>query len=398
MAEYSRIAKGSFTAASGQTSAAIQLPFTPDRVEVFNLTNIAAGAPSSAAAILKAYVDFAAPTVTPSGGSPASTFVEMYNGSGTGAYVTDSIANPNGINVIQAGLALQYGPAVNIVVPSTSGSVAKTNSTTITVTVAAGHGLNSGNWVVFQNLYQTATTGMQQICGIPFQVTVTNSTVFTISWVGNAGNLTAITNACTGVPTFKQILYPVLYAPGIAFPWTITQSGNVITVNTTAPHNFRVGQQIGFRIPSQYGSTQLNELPDVLIPGQPQYFYVATVPSATSFTVNSGISFTAFNVNQPFSAFPGLPFAQVVAVGDVNSGGYPYAGGPLYPSPYVYNGFSLNSVNTINGPGIFGAYINSTWQGFVINAGLPQIVGAGTIVTSGAVVEWRAYLSDYSSP
>jgi hypothetical protein len=395
MAEYSRMAKGSFTAASGQTSAAVQLPFVPDRVEVFNLTNIAAGPPSSAAAILKAYVDFAAPTV---GSSPASTMVEMYNGAGTGVYVTDSIANPNGISTVQAGLALQYGPAVNIVVPSTSGSVAKTNSTTITVTVAAGHGLNSGNWVIFQNLYQTATTGMQQICGIPFMVTVTSSTVFTISWVGNSSDLTAITNACTGVPTFKQILYPVLYAPGVAFPWTITQAGNVITVDTTAPHNFRVGQEIAFRIPSQYGATQLNSLPDVLIPGSPLYFYVASVPSSTSFTVNSGISFTAFTVNQPFSSFPGLPFAQVVAVGDVNSGGYPYTGGALYPSPYTYNGYSLNSVTTINGPAIHGAYINATWQGFVINAGLPQTVGAGTIVTSSSVIAWRAFLDDYSNP
>ena len=40
MAEYSRLAKGSFTASSGQTTAVVNLPFMPDYVELWNYTNI----------------------------------------------------------------------------------------------------------------------------------------------------------------------------------------------------------------------------------------------------------------------------------------------------------------------------------------------------------------------
>ena len=43
MAEYSRLAKGTFVAAgtaSSATSAVITLPFTPDYVELWNYTNI----------------------------------------------------------------------------------------------------------------------------------------------------------------------------------------------------------------------------------------------------------------------------------------------------------------------------------------------------------------------
>jgi hypothetical protein len=390
MAEYSRIAKGNFTAVSGQTSAVVNLPFQPDFVEIWNYTNIAAGVTDST--LTRAWWDNK--LVDASTGNNA-TMVEGY--SSAGALIYD-VVQTNGISTFAAGQLLQYGPTVLL---GGSGGIAKTSGTVLTVTTTAAHGLVPGNWVIFQNLYQTSTTGMQQIAGIPFQIqTVASTTTFTIEWVGNAANLTAITTGgLNTLASFKKILYPSLYVPGVAFPWTITVTGGVGTVNTTAPHNFQVGQEIGFRIPSVYGGTQLNELPDVLIPGSPQYYYVATVPTATSFTFNNAPAITTFSVaNPPFTSFPGLKFAQVVAVGDVNSGGFPYTGGALYPSPTVFGGNSLTAAPTINGPAIQGAYINNTSQGFVIGPGAATVITGTTIVTSTSQIYWRAYLSDLASP
>lgn len=389
MAEYSRVAKGNFTAASGQTSAAINLPFQPDFVEVWNYTNIKT---SGASLLTRAWWDS---RLVDAGTGNNATMVEGYS-SGT-ATIFDVIQS-NGISSFAAGQLLQYGPVVLL---GGSGGIAKTSSTVLTVTTTAAHGLIPGNWVTFQNLYQTSTTGMQQLAGIPFEVlTTASTTTFTIGWVGNSANLTAITTGgLNTLASFKQILYPVLYEPGVAFPWTITVSGGVGTVNTTAPHNFKTGQEIAFRIPSVYGAQELNELPNVSIPGSPKYFYVATVPTATSFTFNSAPAITAFSVANPaFTSFPGLKFAQVVAVGDVNTGGDPYIGGALYPSPTVFGNNVLTATSTINGPAIYGSYINNTSQGFVIGAGAPTVITGTTIVTSASQIYWRAYLSDYASP
>jgi hypothetical protein len=383
MAEYSRIAKGHVTNPATGSPIVINLPFQPDSVSFWNYS-LANTTPTSQNVI--------------SGNWDVSmgqgyAVIEGYN---TTPYLQYDTVTSNGITSFAAGIGNQLGPLVLLGTTGGAG-IAQTSSTVLTVTTAAAHGLLPGNWILLQNLYQTATTGMQQIAGIPFEVlTVASTTTFTIGWVGNASNLTAITTAATGAAGFKQILYPVLYAPGVAFPWTITVSNGVGTVNTTAPHNFQIGQQIAFRIPSAYGAQQLNSLPDTLIPGQSLYYYVATVPTATSFTFTGAPAITAFNVALPaFTSFPGLKFAQVVAVGDINSGGYPYSGSALYPAPTLYTGNTLVQSSTINGPAIQGSFVNNTSQGFIIGA------GAGTALTTatmngvtGNIIYWRAYLSD----
>jgi len=266
----------------------------------------------------------------------------------------------------------------------------------LTVTTAAAHGLSPGQWVVFQNLYETATTGMQQLAGIPFQVQSANftTTVFQVAWLGNASNLTAIDTAATGAAGFRQILYPTLYEPGVCYPYTITVTNGVGTVTTTAPHNFQVGQEIMFKIPLSYGAQNLNELPNVLIPGSPQYFYVSAVTSATVFTfANAPVLSTAYSVNNTFASFPGLKFAQCVAVGDINTGGTLYSGTQLYPSPQIYTG--LASAPTINGPAILGAYVNNTSMGFVIGAGTGRVVTGAVLVGANTnVIYWTAYQDD----
>jgi len=115
------------------------------------------------------------------------------------------------------------------------------------------------------------------------------------------------------------------------------------------------------------------------------------VTNSTTFVVNiNSTAFTAFNPNQSFLSFPGLKYPQVFLGGDVNTGGLQIsAGSQLYPSPQVFNGFTSSTsigANTINGPAILGAYVNATFQGFVI--------GSGVSGTSGDTIYWRAYMHD----
>lgn len=385
MAEYSRLAKGHVTTVTGGGTPVINLPFQPDTVEWWNYTASTSG--GAAGYVTNGYWD-----ISMGQGAAIYDVVTV-----TTLALTAATTTTGGVTSFAAGQLLQYGPLVLL---GGSGGIAKTDSSTLSVTTTAAHGLIVGDWVVFQNLYETSTTGMQQIAGIPFIVkSVGSTTTFTVEWLGNAGNLTAIDGSATGAAGFKKILYPQLYVPGIAFPWSITLSGGVVTVYTTAPSNFVVGQEIAFNIPKIYGGQELNELPDVLIPGSPNYFYVTSVGSVEVnstyvdfFTFNYSGSLSTFSVaNPPFLSFPGLGFAIVKAVGDINSGGYPYTGGNLYPSPTVVTGNStttLTTSSTINGPAIYGSYINNTRQGFFI--------GTTAAPTAAQVIYWQATLHDLS--
>ena len=83
---------------------------------------------------------------------------------------------------------------------------------------------------------------------------------------------------------------------------------------------------------------------------------------------------------------------QIVAVGDVNTGGVQIsAGSQLYPPPYTMP-IGTTRVNTINGPAIQGAFFNNTSQGFVMGA------AAAVAAQSGQTIYWRAFLHDGTFP
>lgn len=384
MAEYSRMAKGSFTATS--TQQVVNLPFQPDYVEIWNYSIIKTAAANK---IARAWWDN---KLLDSGVNP--TMVEIYNNSS--AVVFDTIQS-NGISSFAAGQLLQYGTVYNHAV----GDFSITAASPAVVTTTVAHGLVSGNVIVFSNLYQTATTGMQQMAGVPLTVTVSSTTQFSVNWNASGSNYTAFNSAtATGnVGSWKEVLYPYLYCPEQAVITAINTSTNTIT--TAAAHNFQVGQEVAFRIPTAWGSTQLNSLPNILIPASPNYYYVTAVTQNT-FTVSTSLSaVTAFNPNQAFASFPGLKMPQVVPVGDVNTGGAVItAGSPLYPSPQVFSGYNNTAAATINGPAIQGAFVNNTSQGFVIGPGVTAVDASGTpsIIANGNIVLWHAYQHDLAQP
>jgi len=367
MAEYSRIAKGNFV--STGAAKAVNLPFQPDAVEFWNYT--AAGTPA-ANGVPYAYWDA-------SMGQGFAT-AEYFNAT---PVLSSGNVIVNGISTFSAGIALQFGPLQQIV------GITKANPASVNV---VGHGYSTGDVVIFQGLYETQyTTGMPQIDGMPFVVTVVDANNFTINWNTNQSNYTALVGSPPGAYV-KKVLYPYLYVPGVSFISAITL-GSTTTISTTTAHNLVVGQEVAFRIPSVYGTVQLNSLPNILIPGSPMYGYVVSVPSSNSVVVNiNSTNYTAFNSNQTVASVDGLSFPQMVAVGDVNTGGTQIsAGSQLYPSPVV------NGVTSIGGPAIQGAYINNTSQGFVIGVGsLVGLASTSLVGASGNVIYWRAYLSDYA--
>jgi hypothetical protein len=375
MAEYSRLAQGKVTSTGGQT--AVIIPFQAQYISIDNTTRITAGTGTTSASWHQDMGQGAAINTT----------------SGTLGFITAAIGT--GFKTFQAGMALQLGPTVIL---GASGGITQ-SATAPVVTTTTAHGLVVGDVVIFSNLYQTSTTGMQQMAGIPFQVvTVPSTTTFTINWNNNGSNYAAITaGGLNTLASYKQVLYPALYAPGVSIISAVStaSSGTMTSIQTTAPTNVQVGQEVGFHIPTVWGPTQLNELPDILIPGSPQYYYVVSVTDSTNFVINVPFAtLTAYNSNQSFLSFPGLKFPQVAAVGDINSGGFPYTGNALYPSPLIFNGFqgsvaNTSQVNTINGPAIQGAFINATFQGFIIGSAI-----SGTL---GDTIYWKAYMNDFNT-
>lgn len=374
MAEYSRLAKGRFT--STGAAQIINLPFIPDYVEFTNYT--AAATPANHG------IPFASWDANMGQGF---AIVDLFNA--TPVLTTDSV-DANGISTFAAGQLLQFGPTLAI-----SGI---TKASAAVVTTTTNHGLASGDVVVFQGLFQSATTGMPQINGIPFTVTVTGATTFSIPWNTNQSNYTALSGSPSGA-TVKKVLYPYLYFPGQTFISAITL-GTTTTIDTTSAHNFVLGQEVAFRIPSQWGTTQLNSLPNTLVPGSPVYGYVIAVTDYNTVIVNVDSSaYTAFNSNQTVASVPGLSYPQIVAAGDVNTGGVQISSGSaLYPPPYSLP-IGTTRVNTINGPAIQGAFVNNTAQGFIIGAGTAQGDASSVLVGAASdVIYWRALLHDYSSP
>jgi len=373
MAEYSRIASGNFI--STGTPQLITLPFVPQAIEMWNYSSFATPAQHG---IPRAFWDV---NMGQGGG-----VVDLFNAT---PVLTTDVITAGGFSTVAAGQLLQYGPAL----PITS----TTKGATTTVTTTNPHGLTSGNVVILQGLYTSSTTGMPQICGIPFVVTVTGASTFTILW-NTAGSDYANYALGYAVATVKQVLFPALYVPGTTVISAISL-GSTTTITTTAPHNMQVGQEVGFRITTAWGTTQLNSLPNSFIPGSPVYGFVTSVTNSTTVVVNiNSSSFTAFNVNQPVAAVPGLEFPQMVAVGDVNSGYGANTMAPFYPSPTVYTGYGTIATATINGPTVLGAYINATFQGFVIGAGSSVTDAASVLVGSSTnQIYWRAMLYDYGS-
>lgn len=382
MGEYSRIAQGSFACTA--TKQVVYLPFEPDYVKVTNINgcNYIGAATTSVISLEWA-------SCMQQGDGIFYSKLGAISGTPTGYYYPQSALTiggaGSGISTFSAGLSFSYGAPIAI-----SGiTKAVVASTTPLVTTVTAHGYNDGDIVILEGI-----PGMQQMAGIPMGVNVISANTFSIPWNTSGSSYTAVSNPGPTYTSFvKKINFPFLYAPGVSIISAIGL-GTSTTITCTTNTNLVVGSQVAFRIPPLWGTTQLNSLPNTTIPGSPQYGYVTSVSGSSSIfssnvvvvNINSSL-FTLYTNNMLVTQVPGLTAPQMLSVGDVNTGGWPISNGSaLYPSPMV------NGARTINGPGIQGAFVNNTRQGFVIG---------DSILTSGAVGNstyfWQAMSFDYLS-
>lgn len=105
-------------------------------------------------------------------------------------------------------------------------------------------------------------------------------------------------------PESNPPINPQYYKPSV-FDINAITLGNATTVTTSVNHNYVIGQEIRLLIPPSYGSFQLNG----------QTGYVINIPSSNQVvvTINS-------NNSNAFVIGPTTTPAQIVAIGDVNSG------------------------------------------------------------------------------
>jgi len=375
MAEYSRMASGTFTTAASPVTQFVNLPFQPQRVKLVNTTSYTAPAQY---AVTTAEWDI-------NMGQGTSVMEYLESASAPWIVAADSVASA-GISTFAAGKMLQYGPQLQ---------VASTTKATNTITTASAHGLSTGDVVILEGMFQSSTTGVPQISLMPFVITVTSTTAFTINWNMNQSNYTNLSGSPAGAYV-RKVLYPYVFEPGVNFISAIDLSGTNVKITTTANHNYVVGQEVGFRIPTAFGSTQLNSLPNGSVPGSPVYYYVTALNSNTQFTCSAlSAGVTAYASNLTVAQMVGQSLPQVVSVGDVNSGGVAYSGGALYPSPVFPT--SSGGTSSINGTAISGAFVNNTSQGFLVGLGVGAVQSSALLLTASSVYLWEAFLYDYGS-
>jgi hypothetical protein len=350
--EYSKLASGQVTGVTGGIIP-VYLPFLPNLVEIDNFTSATTPASGKVAKTLW-YSDMA----------QDSAIQYVFNAT---PVLTTQTQTSGGISTFTAG-SPQLGGSIAI------SGITKASSAVVTAT--GSHGLSTGDVVIMTGLAQSSTTGMQQIAGIPFVITVTGSTTFTIPFNTNQTNFTALSGSPSGA-VIRKVLYPYLYFPSLNFITAIT-TGSTTTISTSTNHNLVVGQEVAFRIGSTFGTTQLNTPTSI---GNPVYGVVTSVSSATAVVVNIiSSSFTAFVSNQTVAqALAGLTWAQMVTVGDTNTGVVTNSNTPNYSSTLPNN--------SIWAPTVGGAFQNNTRQGFLI--------GINSSGTTSDAMYWRAYAMDY---
>ncbi len=317
MSEFNKIAEGTITVATGGVAQTLKLPYKPVSFEMWNKTKWGTASQTVHA------IGFAEDTA-------GTAYIESNS---AGGVATPTILSANGMSFITADQPA-FGPVIALA------STFVNQAAAALVTTASPHGYAIGDvvWIY-------GTTGMLQIAGQPYTVqTVPTSTTFTID-VNSSGFAAAATAGFV-----KKVLYPDLYLPGNRYIAAITSSGVNTVVTTTVNHNMKVGQEVTFTIPPQWGMIQLDQA--ALAALNPQIkIYVISV-TANTMTVNIDSSaFTAFAFPTSAVAALGVTFPQVTPIGDQNSGG-------LAP------GGVLTSLT------IPGAYLTNTFQGVLLGSSL----------------------------
>lgn len=230
------------------------------------------------------------------------------------------------------------------------------NAGTFIVTMADTGGIAVGDFV---RLY--ATTGELQIAGYTFQVTaVTVNTSITLGYMASGGQ----TFAADATAGFVKKYIPNLMYPRWQYISGITKAAQGV-VSFTAKNDFTPGEYVSFRIPDQFGMTELNNVPARVL----SVTNSSTVSSITIDLNTSGFTTFAF----PTSAVAAAGVSPAVAVPS-SSGVVPDNGSATVPQQPP-------------GTNLMDAFDNR--NKYIMHC------GSNVITSSSAVYDWVAFKYDY---
>lgn len=232
MLPYSFIGKWNVTQAA--TAASINVPMTdkPDWVIVKNLTDW--GDTTAITSVQSEWFSSMA----------QGSFISLDQAMTTNA-LSSNIGTSGGFTFVD-----QTNPPTYAKVAISTG----VNGSTFVVTTATTTGINVGDLVRLINM-----TSGHELSGFLFQVTAVNAGVsFTLGYAATAATAKGSTygNATAG---FYQKVYPGFMYPALRQVMFISQATQA-KVYFARQNDFTVGELVDFRIPTQYGMIELNDL------------------------------------------------------------------------------------------------------------------------------------------
>lgn len=125
-------------------------------------------------------------------------------------------------------------------------------------------------------------------------------------------------------PERNPPIHPEYYIPRV-FDISAISSGTITTVTTSLNHNYVIGQNVRLLIPFFYGASPLNEQTGIVI----------SIPAPNQVVLNlNSIGSNPFIASPSYVSTP----AQIVAIGDVNSGAI-NAHGRCHTSTFIPGSF-----------------------------------------------------------
>lgn len=341
--------QGTFTVpASLPGSVNLNLGFIPTKFEAINRTELGA----NGSAFIQRIVwnnDFSTTNAMIEWITSGSTTMNVSNVTSNGItpYLGSAFAQTGILNA-----SLGFGPAI------TGTTITKANPA---VATATGHGLQTGDQVIFTN-----NVVMKQLGGLIFTVTVTGANTFTIPVNTNTANFTAETGF-----TIKKVIIGPQYQQQRYTISNIT-AANPAVVTTTTNHNLTVGQQVRIRLgnannATQWGMSQINNLQAII-----SAVTATTITLGGLIAINSS-AFTAWS--WPTAA--NILVTQPAFVEPVGAG----------PTPTTIGNITFNQDL------LDDAQINNQFQGLIIGTGILQNT-ASFVVAASDVFSYTAWRGD----
>ena len=210
------------------------------------------------------------------------------------SFAVDSAYDITGAALITSGGISAFASQENAFGPEKTGTgVSQAAAAVVTINA---HGYATGDIV---RLY--GTTGMRQIAGQLFQITVTGANTFTIDL-----DTSGFVAPATAVKA-RKLLIPQLIEPRSRAIVDLT-IGASTTVKTSVDHGYAVGQYITLIVPVEFGSSEISG----------QSGRISAISSANEFVVEIDSS-AASAFAYPASGSVPFTFPQAVVAGDLTT-------------------------------------------------------------------------------